>query len=679
MRMERRRKIAGGIIRFRYWILTVILLAAVLSVLMIPRTRINYDLNQYLSEDTMTKKALVVMEEEFGGVELGDPEASRDMQNRIGAEIPLVMGISLAIVVAVLLLTSHAWLEPVPILATLGVSILINMGTNFIFPNVSFITFAVSAILQLALSIDYAIMLLHTFNACRDGGLSGPEAMKEALAECFMRVSASALTTVAGLLSLLFMSFRIGFDIGMVLSKGILISMACVFLMMPAVILMMHGPLQKTRHRPLRLGGAQWAHLIWKIRKPAACLLLIAVAGGIWASSGTVYSFSESATVSRGETLDAEPAGRVQAETEGTAEPSGDPTERARAVMASNPLVLLVPGGDEDADYDRQRQLAGLLGSLQKADGAPAVEEIIAMVTTGAQALAYYTPAEAAKLTGMPELLVSLFFASQGFGDAVRADRLLTAAGQLTGDNETVTALGRQLAEAERIFNGPRYARMILKLNFGTKDADFGRNMDGILEAVRSVYGSDFYATGHPMSTYDIATAFRSDLLVVNLITLAAIFLIVALSFRSLRLSFVLVLVIEGAIWITMGISRLMGQSVFFISYLICLSIQMGATIDYAILLTDQYRTARGTGRAPREALSDAMRQALPTVLTSGTILITAGYIIGKICTIYYIASIGALLARGALVSVLLVLSLLPALLTLGDRFLIRGKQGNAA
>lgn len=169
------------------------------------------------------------------------------------------------------------------------------------------------------------------------------------------------------------------------------------------------------------------------------------------------------------------------------------------------------------------------------------------------------------------------------------------------------------------------------------------------------------------MSTYDISHAFRDDLLKVNLITLSAILLIVALSFRSLRMPAILVFVIEGAIWVTMGFSRLIGQPIFFISYLICLSIQMGATIDYGILLSDQYRAQRRSGKTAGEALSEAMKKALPTVLTSGIILIVAGFIIGKCCSIYYISSIGLLVSRGALVSVALVLLLLPPLL-LSDR-----------
>ncbi len=725
-----RRKIAGAIVRYRIVILVILLGIAVWSVPQISRTRINYDLTRYLSDSTMTKQALKVMDEEFGSTEqlyimfenqsemavsgyidrlkamdeirfvqyhavndtatgngtlyrrltltLGDcdapalvtklrtmfPEAGKywvggsaaqqlDVQQSVGAEIPGVMVIAVAIVILVLLLTSHAWFEPALLMIVFAVSILINMGTNFLFPDVSFITFAVCAILQLALSIDYAIMLLHTWNDCCDEGMAPEEAMVEALSQSFMRIASSALTTVAGLLSLLFMSFTIGFDIGLVLSKGILISMLGVFLLMPALTLLLKKPLQKTRHKPLRLNGAKLGGWIWKCRKPVAVVLVLLVLCGAVLTANNTYSFMVANTL------------------------TGDDTSAISGIYGvSNPLVLLVPGGESDEDYDLQRELVRQLEDVRRADGTPALREITAMVTTGADALKYYTPAEVAEMTGLNETLVSAFFLMNGFGSSVRADALLSAAEVFAMGNETVLGLKQQLDSAREIFIGEHYQRIILTPDFTTTDADFNPCMEAILAAAGNVYGDRYYATGGPMSTYDIGNAFRSDLLKVNLITLLAILLIVVISFRAFLLPLLLVFVIEGAIWISMGLSKVFGNSVFFISYLICLSIQMGATIDYGILLCDQYRTRRRGGLAPKEALQEALSRALPTVLTSGIILITAGFIIGIQCSIYYISSIGLLISRGAAMSVLLVLTLLPALLALFDRRIMR-KGGN--
>ncbi len=718
--------IAKAVVRYRTAILIVVMLIAAWSVPQISRTRINYDLTRYLSENTMTRRALAVMDSEFGATEqlyimfvdqpaetvagyadqLRDMEEIRfvqfdpaadtvirdqtsyqrltltlqdcdapalvqtlrslfpdagtywvggsaaqqlDVQRSVGAEIPGVMAISVAIVVLVLLFTSHAWFEPLLLLIVFAVSILINMGTNFLFPDVSFITFAVCAILQLALSIDYAIMLLHTWNNCCDDGLSPEEAMTEAISQCLMRIASSALTTVAGLLSLLFMSFTIGFDIGLVLSKGILISMLGVFLLMPALTLLLKRPLQKTRHKPLRLNGARLGGWIWKNRKPLAIILILLVLCGAVLTANNTYSFMVANTLTR------------------------DDTGIISGIFGvSNPLILLVPGGETDEAYDRQRELVRKLEEVRCADGSPALREIAAMVTTGADALRYYTAAEVAEITGMDEDMVTIFFFMNDFGDVVRADALLSAAESYAQGNETVLNLKQQLDSAREIFIGEQYQRLILSPDFTVTDPDFSMCMKSILEAAENIYGSDYYATGSPMSTYDIGNAFHSDLLKVNFITLMAILLIVAISFRAFLLPLLLVFVIEGAIWVSMGLSKVFGHSVFFISYLICLSIQMGATIDYGILLCDQYRMLRRSGMQSREALQEALGRALPTILTSGVILITAGFIIGIQCSIYYISSIGLLISRGALMSVLLVLTLLPAMLALFDHRIMK-------
>ena len=721
-----RRAIAKAIVRYRTVILVVLLLVTAWSVPRISHTRINYDLTRYLSDNTMTKQSLKVMNEEFGATEqltvmfadqdeeamaryaehlkgmeeirfvqydpsadtvtedgitykrltltLHDcdapalvsslrslfPDAGKywvggsaaqqlDVQRSVAAEIPGVMIICVAIVVLVLLLTSQAWFEPFLLLIVFAVSILINMGTNFLFPDVSFITFAVCAILQLALSIDYAIMLLHTWNSCRDGGLSPKEAMIEALSQSFMRITSSAMTTVAGLLSLLFMSFTIGFDIGLVLSKGIVISMLGVFLLMPALTLLLDRPLQKTRHKPLRLNGAKLGGWIWKARKPVAAVLVLLVLCGAVLTMNNTYSFMVANTM------------------------TGDDTSMVSGIYGvSNPLVLLVPGGETDDDYGRQRELVRQLEAVRRGDGSPALREITGMVTTGAEALRYYTPEDVAELTGIDVSWISAFFLMNGFGESVRADALLDAAESFAMGDTAILGLKQQLDSARELFIGEHYQRLILDPSFTVTDPDFNPCMEAILAAAENVYGKDFFLTGGPMSTYDIGNAFRGDLTKVNIITVLAILLIVVISFRSFLLPLLLVFVIEGAIWISMGLSKVFGQSVFFMCYLICLSIQMGATIDYGILLSDQYRTFRRGGMPVKEALQEAVNKALPTVLTSGIILTVAGFTVGVQCSVYYISSIGLLIARGAVMSVLLVLTLLPALLALFDRRIMR-------
>ena len=723
-------KLALLIVRRRIPILAAMLTLCALSVFGIPRTRINYDLTRYLNDRTMTKRALLVMQQEFGTSEqlrvmfrdlpdgqlnpavealnalpevllaVHDPEAGAaerdghlyqlvtltlndcdtaalvprlrtmfpeageplvggaaadqlDVQKSVGAEMVPVMAVAVAVVILVLTLTSRAWLEPLIILLALGLSILLNLGTNFVFPDVSFITFAVSAILQLALSIDYAIMLIHTYHEQRDALPAPEDAMAAALENCFMRISSSAFTTIAGLLSLLFMSFTIGFDIGMVLSKGILISMLGVFTLMPALTLLFEKPLRRTLHKPLRLGGEHLARGILAFRVPAAVIMAAAVLAGLALHLSNRYSFAET--------------GKSAARTASSVINQVFGSE-------SSPLVLLVPGGDEDADYLRQKALADRLLTLE-ADGETAVAAVASMPTTGEMALKYYGPAEVAEMTGLPVPVVQLFFLTRGYGTAVRGDRLIADAAGLAPGNPEVASLQSLMDKAKSAFKGVHYDRMLLTLPFSSSDQRTGEAIRGILSAADEACGSgNYYLTGVHMSTYDIGNAFSGDLLRVNAITFLAIFLIVAFAFRSLRLPLLLVFVIEGAIWITMGISAALGRPIFFISYLICVSIQMGATIDYGILLCDRYLSLRREGCPAEEALETALKRSLPTILTSGLILITAGFIIGQICSVFYIADIGSLLARGASVSVLLVLTLLPALLVLLDGWIQKRK-----
>ena len=286
-------------------------------------------------------------------------------------------------------------------------------------------------------------------------------------------------------------------------------------------------------------------------------------------------------------------------------------------------------------------------------------------------AAALLTP-EPVTLTNVPDIrdVDTMLLAAEGFGESVRADELLAAADGPGLGGEALEPMKALLAQANTAFHGPNYDRILLELNIASTDRSLFPLIDDILDAVRSVYGDDFYITGIPMSTYDIGNAFQGDLLKVNIITFLAILLIVSLSFRSFRLPLLLVFVIEGAIWITMGLSFVINRPIFFISYLICVSIQMGATIDYGILLSDQYISMRRESLDAPEALQAAMKKSLPTILTSGTILVTAGYIVGKMCSVFYISDIGSLLSRGAFISALLILSLLPALLVICDRWI---------
>ncbi len=720
-------RIAGAIVRLRVYILVAFALIAVASAFTVSKVRVNYDFAEYLADDTLTKKSLELMKGTFGdseqlrvmftgrddqtfaadleavraldGVLLAsyDPEAgdrtvsgvryqlvnlsledgadgvpiveslrsmfaaeggtvvsgsvanTLDIQQSLSRQISVALAVSVAVALAVLLATSRAWAEPFPILLVLALAILVNMGTNWVFGTISFVTFAVCAILQLALSMDYAIMLLHMFDALKAEGMGEKDAMVMALTRTFMPISSSALTTVAGFLSLLFMSFTIGFDIGIVLSKGILISMLTVFFAMPALVLAMPGILRRTAHKPLNLGGARFAAFARRGRWVIAIALLVLIGVSFHLQTMNDYLF-----------IDVDD--RFSA-------------HRINEIFGSdNMVMLLVPSEGADSDYEKQKSLVDAVASIE-VDGSAVITSARAMVTTGAAALKSYAPEDVAEMLGMPEALVRLFFRQHGLGDRVPAGELAEAAAAAMPDDERVLALKTQLDQAETAFNAHGYTRMLFTLDLPYSSEATYAVIGEMLKLVEAAYGGDFGIVGSSVSSYDISRAFTGDLLRVNLLTAAALILIIAISFRSLSVPVLLVCVIQGAIWVTMAASYIRGEPIFFMSYLICVAMQMGATIDYGILLTSHYRAARKS-LAPAAALSRAVTLSLPTILTSGLILVTAGFIVGKVTTISYVSSIGLLLSRGAAISIFMILVLLPTLIAIFDRF-VKGRASN--
>ena len=720
-------KAAEKIVKFRWAILILSIILTVVCVPLIGRATINYDFTKYLDKNTMTRRTLDMMNGEFSSAEqisvmfinLDDtrtpaeiaqemngwdgvmrasftPETDEKIvdgvrydrinlfldaedavaftreaismldgwegfddyalggsapqtlaiQDNIGREIPIAMGIAVVVMLGVLFLTAHSPMEPVLFMMVLLVSIAVNMGTNWIFSSISFVTFAVAAILQLALAMDYSIMLLNSFFELRDTGLDDRAAVVKALSVTFMPIVSSSLTTVAGLAALMFMSFNIGFDIGIVLAKGILISMISVFTLMPALILLFRKPLSRTVRKQIPLGGKQIGSLALKTRKVLPVLLILVIlVSAVWQRDNE-YTFTDV-----GSSRDA---------------------DRVNAVFGqNNAIVLLFPAGESDEDYENQRTLAQRLREIEY-DGHPAVSNITAMVTTGEDAIRTYTTSEVAEMLDMPEFMVSAYFGMMGFPTSARGDQLVEKAAEVMPGNGQIQELRETLNFARSMFIGKKYARMIVLLDAPGSGEKTYRVLDEIIDSLREIYPDvETGITGGAMSAYDISSAFQGDVLRVSLITIAAIFLIVMFSFRSLSVPALLICVIQGSIWINLAISSVIGESIFFMCYLVCVAIQMGATIDYAILMTSNYCRMRKTENREQAILS-AVTLSMPTVFTSGVILIVAGFVIGQVCTVYYISSIGTMLARGATVSVLLILLLLPPLLVNLDRWIIR-------
>ena len=731
------KKIASAIVRFRYLLTALMLLLCVPAALNIGGTGINYDLTAYLAPDTMTARGLKIMEAEFKntaslslvliggedgeafsfaerisaldgvmnasydpvtGLKEADGEEwrlisvisdaasaekvydnvealirdtphmvsgavrdSRIIRKSMSDEIPLVMLISCIIVLVVLLLMSRSPVEPVLFFMCIGVSIVLNMGTNTVFGSISFITFAVAAILQLALAMDYSIMLINAYDRMLENGLDRAAAMAAALEMSFLPVSSSALTTVAGMLSLVFMSFTIGFDIGMVLAKGIVISMLTVFLMLPGLLTLFTPLMIRTVHRPLHLSGKRLSSLIRKSRGTIAAALILLIIAGAVLQARNAYTYTVR-------------------DMDGDSAKVSDTFGRAEAV------ALLFPVCRTDGDYEKESAALREIAELE-IGGRKAVSSVYAMPVTGEAALKTVDADAAADMMGMDRGLMRTFFALLGIdgpirgGDLVKkAEAFLATPGGWLVPAETrkqIAELSGTLSLAEETFNGREWSRAILFLDMSYTDPGAGDVLEGIRRIMAAHYGDRWAMTGGIVATDDIGTSFTGDLRRVGLITVAAVFLIILLSFKNAAVPVTLVCVIQGAVWVNMAYSGLKDGSVFFMCYLICMALQMGATIDYGILLTENYRRCRAS-MSSWDAAAAALDRSMQTVLTSGLALVTAGFAVGKISSVFYISSIGTMLGRGAVVSVLLVLLLLPQMLVWLDKLITWKRPGKS-
>lgn len=664
-------KIACGIVKFRYIIIGLFTAAFIISLILVPKVQANYDISKYLPEDMETRQALSIVEKEFGltssvnvmvkgiskteaqtlekkfkvkyvsmvsfnpestsfynggnaliklmvdGGDYSDSVASvlesvetvlknngytyymngsgvngSRMQAGIGGEMTTIMLIALAVVLAILLLTSKSWFEPVIFLIVLAVSILINLGTNIILGEISYITKSIAAILQLALAMDYSIVLLHAYHKhCEDKPPRAAAA--SALKESFKPIISSSLTTIAGLMALVFMSFSIGRDIGIVMSKGIVISMLTVFLLMPGLLVIFSRPLKKLKHKPIYLGDKLISKAVLSSRFVLPVVLVGVIVTGAVLQSFNEYSFSEKQTS------------------------NNDNAVISEAFSSDTSMILLVPRANTAEDNQN--------------------------ITAATEELSKI------KLHGK-----DVFVQAQTYSLALAA----------AGGESAPDVVKEKL---DMTFNGENYSRIIFTFKLdGISDAAYNY-LDDIKTVLTAKFGADNYIAGDVMSNYDIAKSFSSDILITNLITIIAILLIIALTFRSALLPVILVTVIQGAIFIAMAISFVIGQQIFFMSYIIGSAILMGATIDYAILVSNNYLKARQTF-SKTDSVKHTIKQSLPTILTSGLILVIAGFIVGLGSSSYAISSIGLLLGRGALVSLLLITFLLPQLLYILDK-----------
>lgn len=687
-RIETMKSFARFIVEKRKGIIVVFALLALASLLCIPLVKVNYSLSTYLPEDMSTKKAMDVMKEEFtlagtaqvmvenvtipeaqklkreiesvDGVKsvvwlddvvdlhqpveffdkktvenyykdkaalfqiefceddyslktgsaldrikeiVGDRGAmagtavnTKVMRESTFKEVLTVTALVVPIFIIILLLTSQSWFEPVIYLLVIGISVLINMGTNIMIGDISFITQSSAAILQFALSMDYSLFLLHRFIEERQKGMDANEAMVSAIVSSFSSLLASSLTTLAGFAALMFMRYRIGLDMGLVLGKGILLSLISVLFLLPSITLCAYKLIERMRHSSFLFSLKKLGKGIIKARVVFLIIVCLLLVPAYLAQKSNKFLYGETALTSGEDTNAGRQAKKIE-----------------EKFGINNPVVLLVPKG-----------------SIAN------------------------------------ETALSEEFAGKGYISGVQG--LVTLADPSIPQEMLPT-------EVLENFTSENYSRMILTLNIPVESEITFEAVEDIQDTVAKYCGEDYYLLGSSTSVSDIKRVVDRDFAVVNWISIAAVALIILFTFRSLSLPVLLVMAIEAAIWLNMAIPYFMDSSLSFIGYMIVSAIQLGATIDYAILLTNRYvDNRRSMGK--REAAVKALCDSGWSVITSALILFVAGMGMSIVSSIKGVAELGLLVGRGAALSGAMAFLVIPQLLVVFDR-LIRKTTGS--
>lgn len=597
-------------------------------------------------------------------------QIGRDESATLQQEMTVILLIAAVVIVVVLLFTSKSYMEVPVYLIVFVVAAVLNMGTNFLFGTISFITNSIAVVLQLALAIDYAIIFCHRYMEERDNGLDPREADISALSKAIVEISSSSLTTISGMVALMLMQLRIGFDMGIVLSKGIICSMLCVFLLMPGLLMLFSGPIDRTRHRSLVPKINFWGKVIVRLRYVMPPVFLVIVAAAAILSARCDYVFDANDT-----DFDNKPDWRIADE------------KVADTFGSKNTIAVLVPRGDYEKEQHILERVA-LLPQVTEATGLANIEVEDDWMLTDE-----LNPRQFSELAGVDIELARLLYQAYGLSveeyGAIFQDPddysvplidvfefLLEQKDKgvvnLTGEQaDKVDDLQEQLDVGLEQLRGEHWSRLVFVADVPTEGDDTYALLNQIRAIAQTYYGDDVILVGNSTNAFDLANSFASDNLKISILTALFVMVILLFTFKSAGLPILLVLTIQGSIWINFSVPVLTDTNLFFLSYLVVSSIQMGATIDYAIVITNRYLELKGSMER-KQAAVEALSQSFPTILTSGTIMAVAGFLIGGISTDATIGSVGQTLGRGTVTSIILVMTVLPQFLMLGDALIER-------
>lgn len=598
-----------------------------------------------------------------------DTPVGYDEIKDLNKEMSVILIIAVIIITVVLVMTSRAYAEVPVLLLTFGMAAILNMGTNFMCGKISFISNSVAVVLQLALAIDYAIILCHRFSDEHET-LDAREACIEALSKAIPEISASSLTTISGLIALSFMKFAIGLDLSIVLIKSVLLSLMSVFTLMPGLLVLFSPLIDKTKHKKLLPDITPVGKFAVMSRRVMPVIFAVVLVGAFFLSNQCPYCYSYN-----------------DVETTKMSERQMSIKEIKNTFGSSNMVALVMPSGDYEAEKAILTELESrpevkstlALSSMEAMKGYTLTDsltprqfsELIDLDYEVAQALYSAYAIEHDQygeiLNGLSEYDIPLFDMFLFMKDQITSHNIT-----LSGDaQETMDDLFEQLETAQLQLQNDKYSRMVVYLNLPEESPATFRFLDEMRDIIGKHYDNDYYVVGNSTSSRDLASSFSKDNLIISILSALFVILVLLFTFQSIALPVLLIIVIQGSIWINFSFPTITHQPLYFLGYLIVNAIQMGANIDYAIVISSHYQELK-TKMSHKEAIIQALNSSFPTVFTSGTIMASAGLLIGNLSANPVISIMGNCLGRGTIISIILVLGVLPSILVLGDSFIER-------
>ena len=723
------KKAAGFLVAKRRILLCLFLVLTAASIPIAGQVKINYDLTEYLPADSPMKHGLRLMEQEFG------PESSSQLRimfsglseetkeeiyawlsaldqssqvswdpgegyNRHGytlyeitteydshskeaaalfsavhkqydgygiatggsiheANVPVlplyIVAVAVGLVLLILLIMCNSWFEPVIFLINIGIAVAINLGTNILFPSVSEYTNSIVGIMQLVLSMDYSIILLNRYTQEKEKNADNPSAMKAAIAAAFPAVAGSSLTTFAGLLCLTFMRFRLGADMGFALAKSVIVSLVCIFTVLPSLILISDPWIEKTRKKALNISTARYTRFAVRNRVFFSVLFTVLFAGAFFLKNNTEILYMLQTNNPVDEVFEEQHSLVLLYETQ-----DGGRIAEALAPFEEDEKVTGITGYYNTLGKAyRAEELAELFGSASELANESAVSLLF-------QLYAAQTGQDRVQAMTLAELIPFL-------RDHVLKNPLFAG---LMDDGTRL-----QIAEAEEMIKenaakleGERYGRVILNTVYPEDSAETRAFIGALSDRCKALLEGETWLIGTSVMNREMAQTFDQEMNRITLFSAAAIFLVVALTFRSLMIPLILVMTVQCGIYLTMSLIGLTGSGMYYLALLMVQCILMGATIDYGILYTSYYREL-GQNADRQTAVRSAYDGSLHTILTSALIMIVAAGILGFVFANPAIGEICLTISRGAISATLLIIFILPGVLAALDRFVRPGKQ----